>query len=141
MGTGAILLFPAERKQLAAIRSFVDTQAAYARASAEMIDDLIQAVDEAATNVIVHGYQDGPGEIEIEIRTRNGEIIIYLRDSSPHFDPTIVPDPDIHLPLEKRKPGGLGIYLIRKCVDSFRYRVCPDGRNEIELIKWLDHSR
>ena len=37
------------------------------------------------------------------------------------FDPTLAPEVDISLPLEQRKPGGLGLHLIRRMVDSIRY--------------------
>ena len=129
--TEVVMRFPAERRRLADIRDFVAAQARAACASTADIDNLIQAVDELATNIIVHGYKDGPGEIEIACSTRPDAIIVTLRDRAPHFDATQAPEPNIHLPLEQRPAGGLGIYLARRCCDRFEHRSREGGGNEL----------
>lgn len=37
------------------------------------------------------------------------------------FDPTAVAAVDVDAPLEEREPGGLGLYLVMKMVDSIHY--------------------
>jgi len=49
------------------------------------------------------------------------------REAEP-FDPTRAPEVDVSLPLERRRPGGLGIHLVRKVVDSLEYRYVPESR-------------
>jgi serine/threonine-protein kinase RsbW len=137
MTSAVTLRVPASRKLLADIRNFVKLQAADVFAGPDEIDDLIQAVDEAATNIIVHGYQDGSGEIDVIFQYQPGKILIVLRDQAPRFDPTHVPEPDIHLPLEQRPVGGLGVYLIRKCVDEFTYQPLNGSGNQLTLVKYL----
>jgi serine/threonine-protein kinase RsbW len=44
------------------------------------------------------------------------------------FDITQVPDADIGLPLEQREPGGLGIHLVRRMVDSIEYEYREELR-------------
>ena len=51
---------PAELDRLAEIRAVVRDVARGCEAPADCIDDLVQAVDEAATNIIVHGYRRRP---------------------------------------------------------------------------------
>lgn len=132
---------PAERRQLATIRQFVELHAEKTTASKNEIYDLVQAVDEAATNIIVHGYQDRIGEIEMEMEYQKGRIIIKLRDEAPPFDPTTAPEPDLSLPLHLRPIGGLGIYLIRSCVNEFSHSIRPEGGNEVKMVKYLsDHG-
>ena len=137
MGTGSRLRVPADQKQLSVIRDFVEEQAKLVASVRSDIDDLIQAVDEAATNIIVHGYKQSPGTVEVEIRAKPGRMIVILRDTAPYFDPTQFPAPDIHKPLEERPIGGLGIHLIRQFVDKFSHTARKKGGNELTLIKYL----
>jgi anti-sigma regulatory factor (Ser/Thr protein kinase) len=138
MGYGSSITIPAERRQLAAIRDFVARQAGRAaNATQDEIQDLVQAVDEAATNIVIHGYEDGPGTIEIEFVGDAHALKVLLRDHAPVFDPTRVPAPNLDLPLWERLPGGLGIHLVRMFVDQMAYRTTEAGGNELALIKHL----
>jgi anti-sigma regulatory factor (Ser/Thr protein kinase) len=128
---------PAEREQLAVIRSFVEQRAGKTPAGNEEIYDLVQAVDEAVTNIIIHGYHDGPGEIEVELAYQPGSITVSLRDRAPLFDPTATPEPDLTLPLHLRPIGGMGVSLMRKCVDELKYSPRPDMGNELRMVKYL----
>src|SRR5262245_13566866 len=50
------------------------------------------AVDEAATNVIQHGYDQGmPGKIELSWRLDGPSLVVALRDYGRRFDPENVP--------------------------------------------------
>ena len=124
----------AELKNLSAMRRFVEDNARALGAGKECIADLIQAVDEAATNVIMYGYKYGPGPIELEIAREGEQLLIMLRDEAPHFDPTTVPPPDLSTPLQERRLGGLGVYLMRTLTDSLSYRALPRG-NELLMAK------
>ena len=104
-------------------------------ADREAIDDTLAALDEAVSNIIIHGYHGQPGSIEVEVEKEKEALVIRLRDQSPLFDPTLVPPPDLTLPLEERRLGGLGIHLIRCFTDSMAYRVTPEGDNELTLMK------
>ena len=118
------------------IRAFVREAAAAAEAGAETTADLVQAVDECATNVIEHGYR-GPGRIEVEIALTDGSLVVHLRDAAPAFDPTAVPEPDLDLPLERRPLGGMGVHLARDLTDGMQHRILPGGGNELTLVKRL----
>lgn len=130
--------FSAELKNLAAIRSFVEEITASLGADADTALDVVQAVDEAATNIILHGYSGHQGVIEVDIERRKDTLVICLRDNAPAFDPTSVKPPNLTLTLEKRPLGGLGIYIIRKSIDEIYHRTRPGGGNELVLIKQLN---
>jgi serine/threonine-protein kinase RsbW len=130
-----ILRVTAELHNLEAIRHFIEENARALQADHEAVYDLVQAVDECATNIMEHGYRGQPGPIEIEIERRAETIRITLRDQAPLFDPTGVPPPDLTLPLEQREPGGLGIYLTRHMVDAIQHGISPAGGNELVLSK------
>jgi serine/threonine-protein kinase RsbW len=88
-----------------------------------------------AANIVLHGYQGQPGQIEVRVRAEGSDVKVLLRDQAPPFDPTLVPEPDITLPLERRPVGGLGIFLSRKLMDEIRHRHLPEGGNEVTLTK------
>jgi len=125
----------AELKNLSLIRRFIQETAAALGADRAVIADMILATDEAVTNVIVHGYQDRPGMIEIELQRNGDAIVIYLRDESLPFDPTSVPPPDVTQPLEERPLGGMGIHLIRQLMDDVSHHITPQGGNELIMTK------
>lgn len=137
-GASATLTVSARLENLRVIRRFVEEQAALAGFVGQGIDDLVLAVDEAATNIIVHGYgsraEASSAPVEVEVALREGELSVRLRDQAPPFDPTATPVVDELPPLTERGPGGLGIFLMRKATDELRYRRTPDGRNELTLV-------
>ncbi len=131
----ATFLVTAQVENLAAIRCWLEDQAAELGAKASAIQDLVQATDEAATNISIHGYRDQPGPIEIELSRQADALVVRLRDAAPPFDPRIIPPPDLTLPLEERPLGGLGFFFIRKLTDRVDYRALPQGGNELTLVK------
>jgi len=129
------LRIAAELKNLSVIRRFVQDGAAALDADPDALSDMLLAMNEAAANIIVHGYQGQPGMIEIEARRTRDSLVVCLRDQATLFDPTGVPPPDLTLPLERRPFGGMGVYLMRQLVDEVTYRVTPQGGNELTLVK------
>lgn len=126
--------------RLAEVRAFVRDAVADFGGSRLVADDLVQAVDEAACNVMLHGYGGAPGEIEIEAAMRDGKIEIQLLDRAAAFDPTTAPTPDTSRPPVSRRPGGMGvgIHLLRTMTDEVRHHVRPDGGNELTLVRSID---
>ena len=78
-------------------------------------------VEELFTNMVKYN-PEGTGEIELAIEHAGGELICQLSDpDSGYFDVTAAPDADVNAPAEQRRPGGLGLHLIRRLVDSVAY--------------------
>jgi anti-sigma regulatory factor (Ser/Thr protein kinase) len=126
--------------RLAEVRAFVRGAVTDFGGSKRAADDLVQAVDEATCNVMLHGYRHQPGEIEIEATVHEGRIEIRLADRAPAFDPTAAPIPDTTRPPVSRRPGGMGvgIHLLRTMTDEVRHHVRPDGGNELTLVRSID---
>jgi serine/threonine-protein kinase RsbW len=135
MSTPSTLRLAAELGNLARIRDFVAGQATALGAVAAAIDDMVQAVDELATNAIMHGYRGRKGVVEIEVWRERQWLAVRLRDRAPPFDPATIPPPNLDLPLEQRPLGGLGIYLSRQLTDAMQHRMTEDGGNELTLFK------
>jgi serine/threonine-protein kinase RsbW len=130
------LRLSADLNTLSVIREFVEGAALHAGLDPIAAGDITLAVDEAVTNIIVHGYQKKSGELEVRVEPLPNGVKIHLLDRAPLFDPCLCPMPDVNRPLEKRKPGGLGVYLIRQVVDEMSYRARSTGGNELVLVKY-----
>ena len=96
--------------------------------SQEFQHRLSLAVDEAVTNVIKHAYGYDSTQ-NVECRSTAGDqtlVFEILHDGKPFTPPET---PVITEPAE----GGMGLYLIEKCVDDVTYCLSPDGRQCIRL--------
>lgn len=135
MTTRYSLQTSAELKNLSQIRDFVEMAATGLGFNLDLISNVQLAVDEAATNVMLHGYRGQGGSLEIELERADADLVVRLRDEAPPFDPRTVPVPDLTLPLAKRPIGGLGVHLVRRTMDEIIHRVTAAGGNELTLIK------
>ena len=141
MGPPVHLRVDADLRRLADIRRFVRERAASAHAPLECLDDLVQAVDEASTNVIVHGYRGRHGWLEIAVELEDDRFIVTVQDAALPFDPTTVPEPDLSIPPMARKPGGMGVHLMRESTDTLSYRPRPGGGNILTMSRSLQRGR
>ena len=125
----------ADLAELADVRRFVRDAADAADAPIACLDDLVQAVDEAATNVITHGYKGTPGWIDVGVGLAGDRFVVTLEDAAPEFDPTRVPEPDLSVPPMARKPGGMGVHLMREATDALSHRPRPGGGNILTMVR------
>ena len=138
--SSASLRVAAKLENLAAIRRFVEEAATALGIDLATVTDTVLAVDEAASNIVVHGYRDQPGPIEVKVKRGRDTLVICLRDEASPFDPTSIPAPDLTVPLEQRATGGMGIHLIRQIMDKVTHRVTSQGGNELLLMKRLEEN-
>jgi len=138
--SSASLRVAAKLENLAAIRRFVEEAATALGIDLATVTNTVLAVDEAASNIVVHGYQRQPGTIEIEVKRGRDALVICLRDEASPFDLTSIPAPDLTVPLEQRATGGMGIHLIRQIMDKVTHRVTSQGGNELLLMKRLEEN-
>ncbi len=95
---------------------------------------LLIAFDEILSNVVRHALQDRSGLIEVTISRDGGLVHAEVTDDADPFDPLGVPAPDTSAGLDARRPGGLGIALVRAFTDEVRYERRSD-RNRLTM-KW-----
>lgn len=137
MDKSAVCRVAADVENLSEIRRFIVQAALAAGVEPGLAAKVQLAVDEAATNIIVHGYHGRAGFVEIRVQRAQDALIICLRDQADPFDPSSVPPPNLSLPLEQRRLGGLGVYLIRQVMDEIIHHDLPEGGNELILVKKL----
>ena len=92
------------------------------------------ACEEMIVNIISYAYPDNAGDIRISIDKTDEPpgISIYIMDSGIAFNPLDKEDPDISAPVTERQIGGLGIFLVKKVMDTVDYRR-EDNSNIVHL--------
>jgi len=78
-------------------------------------------IEEICTNYMEHVEHNLHSPVEVELCLKDNILLIVITETGPKFDPTKTSKPDIHLPLEERKAGGLGLYLVQYYADSISY--------------------
>lgn len=129
-------IFSAKFTELDDMREFCGDLARKAGFTEKEIYAIQLAVDEACTNIIEHAYG---GEVDENVEVRCGfkdeTLTIVLCDWGQPFDPASVPEPNLNDELSDRKIGGLGVYLMRKMMDSVSYETLPGPVNTLTLTK------
>lgn len=100
----------------------------------EQVQALVQAVNEAVTNVIEHAYQGQPGRpIRLEAELGESRATVRIYDWGEAFDPTTAEPPAF----DGTRESGFGVYIIAHSVDHVQYERDAQGRNCISLTKIL----
>ena len=121
------------------LAEFVDAFCASLHPAREDLLALQLALEETVTNVISHGYKDGGAHtFTVRLAVHERRITAIVTDDAPAFDPLIRPEVDIHLPLDQRPIGGLGVHLVKKLMDRVHYEH-RDGQNRLTLERILRH--
>lgn len=132
------LTVPATLDSLALISAFITGATQRAGLDEHTAWQIELAVDEAATNIIQHGYDaDSPGTIELAWRIQGNELVVTLRDYGRRFNPDNVPPPDLTSPLEERQAGGLGLYLMSRLMDRVQFDFDDQHGNLLTMVKQL----
>lgn len=128
-------IFSGHYKNLAKISDYVAKYALDAGLDEQEVYNVQLAVDEACTNIIEHSYGgEGVGEIVCTCNLFSGGIEIVLEDEGIHFDPDLIPEPDITLPIEEVTPRGAGVFLMNKVMDEVNYEF-KNGAGTILRMK------
>jgi serine/threonine-protein kinase RsbW len=118
---------------LGAIREYVTSAARTVGLDKKATYELSLAVDEIATNIILHGYEEAgrSGVLDVHVDMGDRQLTVTLEDDGQPFDPRqskLPGNEDLDRPLDERPIGGLGLYLAFQGVDEFRYERAG-GRN------------
>ena len=104
---------------------------------AQTVYDLQLAIEEAAMNVIAHGYAGmNPGSMIFSMEIDEKRVRMSLIDFGHPFEPSSPPSPDLEAALEDRDMGGFGLFFIYQTMDSVNYETSFLG-NTLILVKNL----
>jgi serine/threonine-protein kinase RsbW len=127
--------FPGILDSLAPVRAYVTEAGRAAGLDSARIYNLCLAVDEIATNIVLHGYEEVglKGDIAIEALQERGQLIIRLLDHGRTYDPDRVQNPDLGHPLNQQG-GGWGLFLSKTGVDLFDYIPSESGNLHLFIM-------
>lgn len=113
------------------VTSFVEQELEAADISMKVIAQLNIAVDEIFSNIARYS---GANDATVGVTVDEGLVTLRFADNGRPYDPTEKPDPDTTLSVEERDIGGLGIFMVKKSMDTVDYEY-NDGLNILTLTK------
>jgi len=125
----------AELDNLKKIRAFIVNSGNTLNVNGDTLGDLCLVVDEAITNIIVHGYDGLDGTVDIQMKRDGDAVVITIRDKAKYFDADEVEPPHLDTSLADREFGGMGVFLIKKLTDEAEFITLPGQGNELRLVK------
>jgi anti-sigma regulatory factor (Ser/Thr protein kinase) len=98
--------------------------------------DLKLACEEILVNIANYAYPEGDGQLAFlwEDDKDNRKVTVAFEDSGIPFNPLLLEDPILNVPIKARKIGGLGIMMVRKLMDAVEYAY-SGGKNILTITK------
>ena len=113
------------------VTAFVEQELEAQDIPVKMIAQMNIAVDEIFSNIAKYS---GASDVTVSVKVEEGRVILRFADNGYPYDPTKEPDPDTNLSTEERDIGGLGIFMVKKSMDTVDYEY-HDGLNVLTLTK------
>ena len=108
---------PAVPESVRSLRREARSIAEQCGAPDRVVADIVLAVSEASTNVVVHAYRDAPGTVALSAEAHDGQVLLRITDEGEGLTP------------RADSPGmGLGLPLIARVTDRFEVLPGPGGR-------------
>lgn len=129
---------PAEIEYQDKVMDFVDEQLEKASASVESIAKTNIVLDEIFSNICQYAYTSDKGTVSVHccVGGHPAFVSLVFRDKGKPFNPLNKADPDITADIEDREIGNLGIFMVKKIMDSVEYEY-KNGENVLTMTKRL----
>lgn len=133
-----VLTIEAVTENLNEVFSFVNRQMELAGCSRKLIRHVDLAVEEIFVNIASYAYSPNTGDVTLycTLRKMPPQITLIFQDSGRPYNPLTREIPDITLPAKERKIGGLGVFLVKRVMDTVSY-CFQEGKNILTITKDL----
>ncbi|MBO6092283.1 MAG: ATP-binding protein [Oscillospiraceae bacterium] len=125
--------------QVTQVTELADLQLAEAGCSARIKMQIDIAIDEIFSNIARYAYQNDSGTVTVRLDTLDAppRILLTFIDNGIPYNPLMSEMPDTtSLPARKRPIGGLGLFMVKKTMDSITYSY-ENGQNILTILKNL----
>jgi len=127
------LRLEAKSENLDTVMDFVNGELEKCGYPVELQNEIDMAVEEIFINIANYAYSPESGEAAVFISTTD-KTILKFEDTGRPYNPLLHSGPDLEKPLSEREIGGLGIFLVKKIMDTVEYcRV--DNKNILIMTK------
>lgn len=125
-------------ENIAPVTDFVNGELAALNCPQRIQRQIDVAIDELFGNIAQYAYdpQVGPATVRVEVVEEPLAVVLTFIDHGVPYDPLSQARPDVHAPLEERRAGGLGIFLVRQTMDDVTYEY-KNGQNILRVKKRL----
>jgi serine/threonine-protein kinase RsbW len=130
--------FSRELNSLGFLFDFVDEAATRYRLGEDTWFAARLVSEEIFTNMVKYGGGESTVSMSVDVRDERLHIA-FVHPGAVAFDVTEAGEVDIDQPIELRKPGGMGLYLVRRFMDEVAYEHA-DGAARVTLTKHLGGS-
>jgi anti-sigma regulatory factor (Ser/Thr protein kinase) len=130
------LKIEARVENLDAVQGFICGELEAAGCSMQLQTKINIAAEEVFVNIAHYAYAPETGEVVIRVDVAE-RILVEFEDGGKPYNPLEKDDPDITLGADERQIGGLGVFMVKRIMDSTGYEY-RDGKNILRLSKGLD---
>ena len=125
-------------ENIEAVTKFVDEQLEELDCPMKAQMQIDIAIDELFSNIARYAYAPNVGEATVRVESSDDPltVIITFIDKGVPYNPLEKEDPDTTLSADERQIGGLGIYMVKKSMDSMEYEY-RNGQNILSIKKIL----
>lgn len=113
------------------VTSFVEDRLQEKKVAPKTIISFNISIDEILSNIIQYS---GCSTIEVGVSVNGTRASLRFIDDGREYDPNEAPEPDITESAEEREIGGLGLFMVKKMMDSLEYER-KDGKNILIVRK------
>lgn len=132
------ITLPATIENVENVTNFVNEELDKLKCPPKAKAEIDIAIDELFSNIANYAYNPdiGNATVKFEVQDNPQAVIITFMDKGKPFDPLLKKDPNIKLAAEDRDIGGLGIFMVKKTMDSVEYEY-KDNHNILKIKKHI----
>lgn len=129
---------PAIIENVEKVTAFVNAELEKINCPAKAKAEIDIAIDELFSNIANYAYNPeiGKATVKFEVQNNPMAVIITFMDNGKPYDPLKREDPNVTLSMEERQIGGLGIFMVKKSMDSVEYEY-KDNHNILRIKKHI----
>lgn len=133
IGGNSLTVKPTE-ESISQVSEFVESKLKELNISDKIIIKVNIAVDEIYSNIV---RCSGADSVTIVCAERDDNVQLIFQDNGVEYNPLKAEDPDISLSADERQIGGLGVFMVKKYMDTVEYQY-KDGKNVLTIEKKKD---